>query len=138
MKLHCWIIRRSALFVPADISQAAALPRPEWAVYGQYGAILSEKSPEGKTQFRMRWFDPNAVPNVTASEILAAANRSYNNDVSIPWVEEVIPEDSSCAVDFYEKVYQYFGENQAPYVPVSETLYVMELIQRCHEDAAQI
>ena len=118
-----------------DINQAAALSGPAWTIFGQYGAIISEISPEGKPQYRLRWYDPCQAPKITASEVLAAANRSYNNDVPLPWVEEVIPEDSQYAVDFYEKVYEYFAEDKAPYVPVEETLHVMELIKRCHMDA---
>ena len=85
----------------------------------------------------MRWFDPGKAPKIAASEALAAENRSYNNDVDLPWVEEVIPEDARYAVDFYGKVYEYYAENKAPYVPVEDTLYVMELIKRCHMDADQ-
>ena len=118
-----------------DINQAAALSGPGWRIFGQYGSIISERSPEGRLQFRMRWFDPAKAPKITASEVLAAENRSYNNDVALPWVEEVIPEDGQYAVDFYEKVYEYYAEDKAPYVPVAETLYVMELIKRCHADA---
>ena len=120
-----------------DISQAAALPGQVWTIYGQYGAIVSELSPENNMQFRMRWYDPEKIPQAAASETLAAANRSYNNDIAIPWVEEVIPVDSSFAVDFYEKVFEYYAEGKDPYVPVAQTLYVMDLIRRCHEDAAQ-
>ena len=121
-----------------DINQAAALAGPSWTIFGQYGAIISEKSPEGKMQFRMRWYDPSKAPPITASEELAAANRSYDNDVCLPWVEEVIPEGSDYAVNFYKKVYEYFGEDKPPFVPIEETLYVMELIQRCHSDAEQL
>ena len=120
-----------------DINQAAALAGPAWVIYGQDGAIISEESPEGKLQFRMRWFDPGKLPPITASESLAAANRSYGEDLVIPWEEEVIPEDSRYEIDFYEKVCEYFAEDKAPYVPIEESLYVMELIQRCHKDAAQ-
>ena len=118
-----------------DINQAAALVDTEWYIYGQYGAIRSEKSAEGKVQFRVRYYDPKAVPELEASESLAAADRKYNHDVALPWQEEIIPLDSSYAIDFYNKVYEYFGEDKAPFVPVEQTLYLMDLIRRCHEDA---
>ena len=120
-----------------DISQAAALSGPTWMIFGQYGAIISETLSENMMQFRLRWFDPEKAPKITASEALAAANRSYGDEVCLPWVEEVIPEDDQYAVDFYEKVYEYFAEDKAPYVPIEETLNVMELIKRCHIDADQ-
>lgn len=121
-----------------DINQAAALTGPDWIVYGQYGAIMREISPENKKpQFRVRWFNPEEMPEITASENLAAANRSYNHDIPIPWNTEIFPEDPAFAVDFYKKVNEYFAEGKAPYVPVEDTLYVMELIKRCHMDAEQ-
>jgi len=120
-----------------DINQAAALSGSDWMIFGQYGAIVSEKSLDGKMQFHLRWFDPKKVSKITASEALAAANRSYNNDVCLPWVEEVIPVEDNYAVDFYEKIYEYYAEDKAPYVPIEDTLYVMELIKRCHMDADQ-
>ena len=118
-----------------DINQAAALVDTEWSIYGQCGAIRSEHSPEGRPQFRMRYYDPKAVPTLVASENLAAAGRKYNHDVALPWTEELIPLDNNYAIDYYDKVYEYFGEDKAPFVPVEETLYLMDLIHRCHEAA---
>lgn len=125
----------SGLTVDIDINQAAGVSAADWVLNGTCGGIISQISPEGKQQFRVRWFDPAALPPITASDALAAANRSYNNDVPIPWQEEILPLDQAYAIDFYEKVYEYFGEDKAPYVPVEQTLYVMELIDRCHKDA---
>ena len=109
---------------------------PQRAVInGSCGGIISQVGPDRKQQFRLRYFDPKAVPEITASDTLAAANRSYNNDVPLPWTEEIIPLDEAYAIDFYGKVYEYYGQDKAPYVPIAETLYVMELIDRCHKDA---
>lgn len=125
----------SGVKLDVDINQAAALVDTEWTIYGQCGAIRSQKSEDGKPQFRMRYYDPKSVPAPEVSESLAAAGRKYNHDVALPWVEEVIDLDNSYAIDFYQKVYEYFGEDKAPFVPVEQTLYLMELIHRCHEIA---
>ena len=121
--------------VDIDINQAAGVSAPDWILNGTCGGIVSQLSPENKPQFRIRWFDPNALPPITASDALAAANRSYNNDVPIPWQTEVVDQDPAFAIDFYQKVYEYFALDMPPYVPVEQTLYVMELIDRCHKDA---
>ena len=55
--------------------------------------------------------------------------------MALPWTEELIPLDNNYAIDYYDKVYEYFGEDKAPFVPVEETLYLMDLIHRCHEAA---
>ena len=120
-----------------DIDQASALQDLPWMVCGSTGAMLYKKDADGKEYFHLRYYDPAAVPEITASEALAAANRSYNNDVAIPWVEEDIPLDPSCAIDFYNQVYAYFGLDEAPFVPIGDTLEVMRLLQLCHENAEQ-
>lgn len=125
----------SGVTVDIDINQAAAVSATEWVINGSCGGIISQVGPDRKQQFRLRYFDPKAVPEITASAALAAANRSYNNDVPLPWTEEIIPLDEAYAIDFYGKVYEYYGQDKAPYVPIAETLYVMELIDRCHKDA---
>lgn len=121
--------------VDIDINQAAGVSAPEWILNGTCGGIISQVSPEGKQQFRIRYFDPAALPPITASDALAAANRKYSNDVPIPWQEEIVDLDPAFAIDFYEKVYAYYGEDKAPFVPAEQTLYVMELIDRCHKNA---
>jgi len=120
-----------------DINQAAALTKPEWVVYGQYGAVMSHRDSQGCMQLCLRWYNPENMPKLEASEDLAAKNRKYSNDVPIPWVTEEIPLDPAAAVDFYGKVYEYYAEDKAPYIPIEETLYVMELIHQCHENAAE-
>lgn len=120
-----------------DINQAAALVDTEWSIYGQCGAIRSERGENGRPCFRMRYYDPKAVPALEASESLAAAGRKYNHDVALPWVEETVELDGSYAIDYYGKVYEYFGEDKAPFVPVEQTLYLMDLIRRCHEAAEE-
>ena len=118
-----------------DINQAAAVAKPNWAIYGQYGAVMTKPGEDGSMQLYLRWYDPEKMPMLEASEELAAKNRKYNNDAPIPWVTEKIPLDPAEAVDFYGKAYEYYAEDKAPFVPVEETLYVMELIRKCHEDA---
>ena len=123
------------MLLDISIYQAAAIPTPTWLVLGQYGAVSYEIGADKKPVFRIRSYDPTAVPDITASDELAAANRSYNNDVPLPFVEEIVPVDASYAIDFYQKAYEYFAEDKAPFVPIEETLTVMDLIGKCHKDA---
>lgn len=117
--------------IDVDINQAAALTDNDFVAYGTCGAICSEVSEEGVRQFRLRYYDPNAIPKPAASEHLAAANRQYSNDVELPWVEEVIAEDAGYAIDFYGKVYDYFGKGEEPFVPVEQTIYLMRILKHC-------
>ena len=127
---------KNGINLEIDINQAAAIPATRYEIYGQFGAITSMNTPEGEI-FKIRWFDPNAVPSVTASESLAAAGRAYNHDVKLPWQEETFTIDERYGIDFYTKVYEYVAEDKPSFVPVEETLYLMELIKRCREFAEQ-
>ena len=127
----------SGIKLDVDINQAAAISDTEWSIYGQYGAIRDEVTLEGKRQFHLRYYDSNSVPVPKPSENLAAAGRKYNQDIPLPWVDEFVLFSEQYAIDFYNKVYEYFGENKDPFVPVEETLYLMKIIQRCHEIAEQ-
>ena len=120
------------LTIDIDISQAAALPVPQIEIFGQYGAAILEDGPDGR-RFRVRWLVPEELPPLEASDALIAAGRRYNADPPLPWHEETIPLRPEDAGDFYAAVYRYFALGEAPLVPVSETLRVMEIIERCHE-----
>lgn len=124
----------SGIVMDIDINQAAAISHPEWLICGQYGAIISEGAGD-KQKFRIRYYDPNAIPAIAASDDLAAKNRSYNNDVEIPWAEEIVQLDPKYEVSFYDKLYEYIALDQPSYVPVEESLYVMELVHKCRKDA---
>ena len=125
----------SGIPVHVDINQAAALSHPEWLVCGEYGAIMTEPGTPETESFRIRYYDPAKMPPIVASDSLAAKNRSYNNDAPIPWVEETVPVDNSFAISFYEKLYEYIALDQPPFIPAEESLYVMELIAKCRENA---
>lgn len=103
-----------------------------------YGAVMSRPNAQGQMGLHLKWYDPQKLSKMEASKDLTAKNRKYNNDAPIPWVTEEIPLDPAAAVDFYGKVYEYYAEDKALYVPIEETLYVMELIRQCHENADEV
>ena len=67
-------------------------------------------------------------------ERLAAAGRAYSNDVPLPWVEERVAVNMDEAIDFYAKCYEYFAEDKAPFVPLSQTMALMRLIDQMHAE----
>ena len=115
-----------------DINMACAYPMPQWMVLGTYGSAVYDAS---ASVFRLKYYDPAKLAPLVASETLAAANRSYQSGEVIPWIEEEVPVTPELAVDFYEKCYAYFKRGESLFVPLPETLGVMRLIDRCHQDA---
>ena len=125
----------SGIAIDIDINQASALSHPEWLIRGEYGAIMTEPGAPDKGAFRIRYYDPAQMPPIEPCESLAAKNRKYNIDMPIPWVEEIIPVDDSFEVSFYDKLYEYMALDKDPYIPLEESLYVMELVRDCQRDA---
>jgi hypothetical protein len=37
------------------------------------------------------------------------------------------------SIDYYDKCYEYFALDKKPFVPIEDTLYVMEILQKLSE-----
>lgn len=119
----------SGVFADLQISQAAPSRPYEFIVWGTHGTIEQV----GAT-LKVRSFDPAALPPKSLDTSLMSANRKYPTD-KLPIVEELIPIDKSLAIDLYADFVAAVREHRAPYVPPTETLAVMNLIDKCRADA---
>jgi len=127
---------KSGVTIDIDINNATAHMIAPWMIFGKYGTIVAEGSSYAQTDsFVVKYYDPADMPELTLDESLSAEGRRYNNDVPVPWKEEIVPVTPEDAVIFYDKVYEYFALNGKPFVPVEETLRVMELLEEAHRQA---
>lgn len=127
---------KSGVTIDIDINNATAHMIAPWMIFGKYGTIVAEGSSYAQTDsFIVKYYDPADMPELTLDESLSAEGRRYNNDVPVPWKEEIVPVTPEDAVIFYDKVYEYFALNEKPFVPVEETLRVMELLEEAHRQA---
>ena len=117
-----------------DISQAAALSAEPWLLLGTLGAAKLEKTDEG-ARFLVRYLKPDELPPLEADGCLLAKGRRYDQDGTLPWRSERFPVRPDMAVDFYDRCRAYFIEGGAPFVPVEETLRVMEILEECRTGA---
>lgn len=117
-----------------DISQAAALPAEPWLFLGTLGAARLEDTPEGAC-FIVRYLKPDELPPLEADERLLAKGRRYDQDTALPWRSESFPVRPDMEVDFYDRCREFFIEGGAPFVPVEETMRVMEILEECRRSA---
>ena len=122
----------SGVVLDLDINMAVAYPLPPWCICGTHGTAIATKEPPG---FRVRYYDPAHLPDAGVQEDLAATDRRYGNTETIPWQEESIPLSSYEPIRYYDRVYDYFARNAAPFVPIEETREVMRIIDEARQSS---
>ncbi len=113
-----------------DINQATAIAINPLMIFGSHGTASLE-TVDGKEAFYIRYFQEADLEKASASKELTAANRAYPAD-SIPWQEEWLPVNPEDEVDFYAACEKFFTAEGPSPVPLQETIYLMEVIDRCH------
>lgn len=73
--------------VDMEISGGAALPTPEYMIYGSKGALVSEGD-----CFRLRYLDPACpLPKIEADPATPGTGAGFGNKEELRWVEETVP-----------------------------------------------
>ena len=130
------VIRTDAgVLLDLDINMASAQEMTPWMVLGSHGSVQLETDGDGGRFFRAKYCIPEELSELTLSEDTAAKDRLYNSDQPIPWHVEDFPVTQEDQVSFYDKCYSYFALDEAPFVPVQETLQLMDTIRLCRESA---
>ena len=123
----------TGLTLDLDINSAAALAITPWMVFGPRGAITYQET-DGAARFMVKYVVAEELPPIAMQEGLAAQGRAYCVE-TLPWRERSFPVTDAYQINFYDKCYEYFALGKSPFVPIAETLRVMELIDACRIDA---
>jgi len=115
------------VMLDVEINLACALPQAPWTIFGKYGTAALELD---GSAFQVRYVDPRTLPTATVNETLAATGRAYGNSEVLDWQQERVEVAPFTAIDYYEKVYAYFAQDEAPFVPIAQTRAVMQVIER--------
>ncbi len=123
--------KNSGIIADLEINQASGYSPYVWAIYGSCGAAYLESY---LGEWRLRYFDPAELAPNSASDDLAAPGRQYPKESSpIPFREEILKrkEWKGFGEIFYENLYEYMTGKAEPLVPPSETIALMELLEKC-------
>ncbi|HML46042.1 MAG TPA: Gfo/Idh/MocA family oxidoreductase [Clostridia bacterium] len=113
-----------------DINMACALELPRAMAFGSCGTIALMDGAHGQ-YCHARYFDPKRQQKAVASEAPAAAGRKYVTAQPAEWQEQNFPICAEKGIDYYEKCYDYFALDAAPFVPLAETREVMRVVDAC-------
>ncbi len=112
-----------------DINQAVAIGLPEWRICGSRGTAVFHGS-----HWQLRYFNRQMLSELKADTGMAAANRKYPAE-SIPWINETLPALEGRSDSYYRYCYQYFAENEPPFVSEPEILELIKTLDECRKDA---
>ena len=115
--------------VDMEISGGAALPSPEYLVYGSRGALVSEKG-----GFKLRYLDPTQpLPLAKVKGETWPQNAGFGNPETLPWVEEFRPlpttgGDGSTRI--WDHLYETIRNHVAFPVTQEQSYKVIEVIEK--------
>lgn len=122
----------SGVICTLEINMASAHALPPWYIMGKRGTAVFD--PE-KQVFHLRYYIESELGELHLNTELASAGRRYDNLDRIPWREAQVAVADFPRLDFYDKVYEYFGKGEKPFVPIQETREVMRVIRECRKYA---
>ena len=99
-----------------------------WDVYGSLGSAHWDNKLD---HWQIAYVEPGTLPELDMQQTLAAQNRSYSLEGSIPWIRETVALDSIEPVDFYDCIYKYFVEDKMAFVPFEESMRLMKALHDC-------
>ena len=115
-----------------EINLGSAVSEDSWQVFGTLGcARFSAES----GQWDLTYVKPGTLPELTMQEGLAAQDRAYSVEGTIPWIHESIPLSAVTQPSYYDFIYDYFALGKAPFVPLTESMELMRILNECRTRA---
>ena len=116
-----------------EINLGAAARSDTWEVFGTLG---SAKYCAAAKSWVITYIEPGTLPELQMQKTLAAQDRAYSIETNIPWITETLECDTWDVPSYYNYIYDYFADNKVPYVPLSESMELMRILDDCRKKAA--
>jgi predicted dehydrogenase len=112
--------------VDMEISGGAALPTPEYRIYGSRGALVSEKN-----SFKLRYLDPAVeLEPVVADPETPGVGTSFGNKEALPWIEETVDAGNGGTDRVWDALYDSIRFGVKYPIALSEAAAVTEVIEK--------
>jgi predicted dehydrogenase len=123
---------RSGTIGEVDINQATVHTPYDIEVYGTRGVITKSKD-----EFTIHCLSSKQLKAKKLDTSLASANRKYPSD-EIESSQETIKVNTAYQVDVYKDFARAIRTGTAPFIPATETLEVMRIMEWCRKDSGRI
>ncbi|MBR5453078.1 MAG: Gfo/Idh/MocA family oxidoreductase [Clostridia bacterium] len=116
--------------VDMEISGGAALPTPEYRIYGSRGALVSENG-----AFSVKYLDPKVeLAPITANPETPGVGTGFGNNETLNWIEETIAFDEGDGTSrIWDALYDSIRHGVKYPIALSEALSVIEVIEKVKE-----
>ncbi|MFI4911839.1 MAG: Gfo/Idh/MocA family protein [Sedimentisphaeraceae bacterium JB056] len=111
-----------------EINLACPQPLPCWQILGRYGSIIPDEENQG---WQVKYCEPERIRNIEVERRLAAEGRVYRKDSDIEWKSEFVSLSDFEPIDYYDKCYEYYALDAAPFVPAEHTFELMRTLGIC-------
>jgi scyllo-inositol 2-dehydrogenase (NADP+) len=120
---------RGGIIGEVEINQASLHGPFDIEVYGTRGVIIKSKD-----EFTVRYLSPRQLKPKKLNTSLASANRQYPSD-DVECRVETIRVDPKYQVDVYKDFARAIRTGVEPFVPATQTLEVMRIMEWCRKDS---
>ncbi len=118
----------NGIILDIEMSLSALIKYVPWEIYGDKGTAVYTKNTAGQDVFRVRYFSGASRPEM---EYLPQKDVSETEDLPPHAIQDFLVE-ANPPIDIFQKCYEYFALGRESFVPVEETLAVMDVLGRCH------
>lgn len=124
----------NGVLLDLDINMACAQHLPEWVLMGQHGTAVMKRADDNSAYFDIKYYiKEESGDDLHINSELAAPDRIYGNNCTIPWKNETIHVSDFKKQNYYDKCYEYFALNKPSFVPVTQTRELMRIIDHGHK-----
>jgi len=124
----------NGMILDCEMSMSNAINCVPWEIFGDKGTAVSTVAADGRGCIRVRYF---VGDEMVQSQYLKTA--SVKEDTAeYPWAVKDFYYDDYPRINIYDKIYDYIALDQPSFIPVEETLTVMQTLERCRDAAGVI
>jgi predicted dehydrogenase len=123
---------KAGILGEVEINQAIPHGSYELEVFGTHGKLWKEQG-----NLKLRYFRPEELPPREMEVGLASANRQYPCD-NAKFYDETIAIEDRHKLDVYADFARAIHTGSEPYVKPAETLAVMQMLERCRQEARHV
>lgn len=116
--------------VDMEISGGAALPTPEYLIYGSKGSLVSKGG-----GFHLRYLNPEVeLSKVVADPSTPGTGSGFGNSEKLEWIEEDVPILRDDMSEIWDALYETIRFGKAFPVTLDQAAKVIEVIEKVKKD----